>query len=79
MDKPRVGTRGTYRSPAHGEVGFTVCAVEGNLCWARYDNDEQAQPFIWSFKDGYNKLHDWNQSDALRAQAHEVKTGGVGD
>jgi hypothetical protein len=57
---PRKGQRGIYRSPAEGEIGFTVVSVEGNLCWANYDNEQgNSQPFIWLFHDGLNTLHAW--------------------
>ena len=60
-NKPRVGTRGTYSSPVDGEIGFEVVRVEGNLCWARYDNlPSVVDPFIWNHPDRLNNLHDWN-------------------
>lgn len=59
MNKPRVGSIGTYRSPFDGLQTFVVVRVDGNLCYARYGDDKDAQPFIWRHKDGLNSLHDW--------------------
>lgn len=58
MGTPRVGTRGTYQSMHGNVVGFTVKSIEGNLCYADYDNGTRG-PFIWRFSDGLNALHDW--------------------
>lgn len=59
MSAPRVGTRGTYQSDT-GPVGFLVKEIEGNLCYADYDNGTRG-PFIWRFpRDGtLNSRHDW--------------------
>ena len=62
MSKPQANTRGTYQTPHMDKPeGFTIKRVEGNLCYAVYDHhtDGVTQPFIWRFKDGLNKYHDW--------------------
>jgi len=53
---------GTYKSPAYGDVNFTVVSVEKNLCYAKYDHPSlpDVEPFIWRFKDGLNNLHFWD-------------------
>ena len=56
---PRSGAKGIYREPGRPDLPFRVVRVEGDLCYARYGDDEEAQPFIWRFKDGFNKLHSW--------------------
>ena len=66
-DAPKAGTRGTYHNFRRGssEVDpaivdrFTVLRVEGNLCWAKYDGYAEPSSFIWQFRDGPNKLHEW--------------------
>lgn len=68
MSAPRVGTRGVYHSPNNGDVGFEVFTVEGSLCYAKYDNNPNVQPFIWRFKEGPNALHDWKGKDDSGSQ-----------
>ena len=53
--KPVSGYRFKYRDMPGG----VIVRVEGNLCWAKYDGQDEVLPFIWAFKDGLNKLHDW--------------------
>lgn len=53
--RPRVGDRIAYKGLPHGSVS----SVEGALCWVKYDDGSQPAPFIWCFRDGLNKLHDW--------------------
>ena len=52
--KPRVGDPITYL----GEVVGHVTRVDGALCWRSYP-DGDSLPFIWKFRDGLNRLHDW--------------------
>lgn len=60
MSKPKAGTRGVAQSIDGSNIGFTVKSVDGNLCWAVYDNDPGvSNPFIWRFRDGLNTMHDW--------------------
>lgn len=53
--RPQVGDPIAYLGRRVG----VVAAVEGNLCWTRYDGKDDSQPFIWRFWDGLNKLHSW--------------------
>lgn len=53
--RPRIGDRITYRGKPHG----TVSSVEGALCYVAFDVGGQNAPFIWCFRDGLNKLHNW--------------------
>lgn len=60
MTAPKKGDPITYR----GELVGTVSSVNGNLCHvdplpAHADKYPDNAPFIWRFKDGPNKLHDW--------------------
>jgi hypothetical protein len=58
MKMPTKGQRGIYTHHKLGEIKFVVHSIDGNLCWAEYDNDKgNVQPFIWRFKDGYNTMH----------------------
>jgi len=72
MSAPKANTRGVYRSPYEGNVGFEVVRVEGNLCYAKYDCDPVVAPFIWRHKEGrLNTLHDWkgkDDSNSLKVQ-----------
>ncbi len=52
--RPRKGDPITYR----GEVVGNVTSVEDALCYRTYP-DGQACPFIWCFRDGLNRLHEW--------------------
>ena len=63
--KPKAGDRGTYKNPYTGDlIGFTVEHVDGNKCFARYDDDKaNLWPFIWNFKDGINSMHKWGLSN----------------
>lgn len=58
MSAPRVGTRGVYKLEGRDPVGFLVKEIEGNLCYADYDNGVRG-PFIWKHPEGLNLLHDW--------------------
>ena len=68
--RPKKGTKGTYTAHDGTQVAFEVVSVEGNLCYAKYENDPAAAPFIWKFKDGLNAMHDWpGKSQYLGAKA----------
>lgn len=59
--QPKVGETGHYR--AHDDdapVSFKVTSVEGNLCYAEYDNGTRG-PFIWRHGDdgSLNTMHFW--------------------
>lgn len=74
MCAPRKGSTGAYLSMHGNTVGFTVLEVEGNLCWAEYDNGSKG-PFIWRFRDGLNNLHDWpGKSGDVVPQPQEVRS-----
>lgn len=67
MTKPAAGTTGFYHTLLpNGQLGpcvggFEVTRVEGNLAWAIYDHlpGMSPAPFIWRFKDRYNRCHIW--------------------
>jgi hypothetical protein len=50
--RPRKGDPVKY-----GEKTGMVTSVEGEICWVDYPKGTDS--FIWCFKDGLNKLHDW--------------------
>jgi hypothetical protein len=56
--KPHKGERGSCVMPNGDIVGFVVSSIEGNLCFANYDNGDSG-PFIWRFNDGLNIFHTW--------------------
>lgn len=59
MSAPRKGSRGTYDTGEYKDQ-FTVIGTEGPICWVRYDKSPDiGSCFIWRFKDGLNKFHDW--------------------
>jgi|GEM_PF-3417679 hypothetical protein len=59
LRRPRAGHEVTYKSGSGRLIKAIVVKVEGNLCWVKYDGKDEAQPFIWRFKEGLNTLHDW--------------------
>jgi hypothetical protein len=69
---PIPGTRGSYditrihRRMTLPPIGFTVVGVDGNLCYAAYDDmPNDPKPFIWRFQYRgdfapiLNTTHDW--------------------
>jgi hypothetical protein len=52
---PRKGDEITYK----GDPVGVVLSVDGGLCWVEYYDGSPSGPFIWRFKDGLNRLHDW--------------------
>lgn len=70
--KPRNGDRGSCIMLNGETVGFVVSSIDGNLCFANYDNGESG-PFIWRFNDGLNIFHSWPS----KVRAALAKTGGA--
>ncbi len=60
---PKVGTIGSYCNGVGPPRPFKITRVEGNICWAIYDEPFTAgsMPFIWRFsgRPALNTMHDW--------------------
>jgi hypothetical protein len=52
-NRPRKGDTVSYQGKKFG----IVSSVEREICWVDYPSGTDC--FIWCFKDGLNKLHDW--------------------
>ena len=52
--KPRIGDLVRWPDWAVGRVA-RVSSLDANLCWIS-ERGRASEPFIWSFRDGLNKL-----------------------
>ena len=74
--KPQAGSPVNFNSGVVQQGGI-VSRVEGSLCWVKRGENEEADLFIWCFRDGLNALWSWPEKDESKSCV--IKTNGGND